>query len=121
MAQNIIIYTVVGRKLTLNNGIVKLRPEQAKTRLHNLEPVGGFGKNGQYKIKKPIEFKRGEELGIDVDTVGRLSKQNAIPKETMENAVRDAVDKAAGAKKTKGMGVAKELADDDPTADGALS
>lgn len=40
--------------------IVILTEQQAKTRLHNLEPLG----EGRYRAVTPLQFKRGEVFGL---------------------------------------------------------
>ncbi len=64
--------TVVGKKLELASGMVKLNAHQAEVRLHNLR--GGTG--SIYEIVKPIEFKVGEEVGIVIRELPKAQLPN---------------------------------------------
>jgi hypothetical protein len=54
---------VTGPVIQLIAGIVGLTKQQAAARLGSLTDLG----EGFYQIEKPVQFKRGEELGYDGD------------------------------------------------------
>lgn len=56
-------FTVIAAFAAIGGGLVRITEQQAKTRLHNLEPVKGS--DGVYKVVKPIQFKKGEEFEHD--------------------------------------------------------
>lgn len=85
-------YVVVGRFLRLNAGRVQLTPQQAKDRAYGLAPVDV--KKGLYEVTKQVEFKRGEEVGVD-GGLNKLSRQVAIPKAEIESAAKKAVEPEA--------------------------
>lgn len=67
-------------KVTVTNGTLYIYPgatlvldnEQASARAHNLEA----GKiPGSYNVLKPIEFKVGEELRLDIGTMDRTQRE----------------------------------------------
>lgn len=120
MTQNIIMHLVTGRVLRLTAGIIQLTREQAKTRLHNLNPLKEEKTKGIYSIVKPVEFIRGETIGIDIKTIENIPVQIVAPKETIEKAIETEVEKVSNEKKLKAKKT-KEPADDDPTVNGALS
>lgn len=54
-------YVVTAVKAAFNAGtVLGLTEKQAASRLHNLERI----KSGVYRVLKPVEFKRGEEIGL---------------------------------------------------------
>ncbi|TAK45259.1 MAG: hypothetical protein EPO27_10595 [Betaproteobacteria bacterium] len=77
--------------LTLGAGRVRIDVEQAKTRAHNLKPLG----EGLHEIVNPIQFKRGERFGWDGE----------VPK-----AMREAFGEPAGAAVKRTFGKAVEAA-----------
>ena len=54
-------YEVIGFKAEFKMGIIKLTEAQARPRLHNLLPKK---ERGVYEIVAPIEFRRGEVIGL---------------------------------------------------------
>lgn len=65
--------------------IVKLMPEQIKTRIHNIEAAGP-PESGLYRVIRPIEFRIGETLGID--TAGMTRAQLDAVKVKADDNVR---------------------------------
>lgn len=63
--------------------LVVLTEQQAKTRLHNLEPLG----EGRYRAVAPLQFKRGEVFGLmsalpkgHEQFVERLREDESVPR-----------------------------------------
>lgn len=55
-------YKVIGLYVTIMSGFLELTPEQASAREHAIQPLTT---KGQYAVKIPTGFKRGEEFGWD--------------------------------------------------------
>jgi hypothetical protein len=53
---------------------VRLTPEQARSRAHNLERIG----NDEYVVVNPLEFKRGETLGIETEGMKKAELSWAV-------------------------------------------
>lgn len=56
-------YKVTGRVAVIPSGIIALSASQSGTRLGNLSPAG----DGLWDVRRPIEFKAGEEFGYAGD------------------------------------------------------
>jgi hypothetical protein len=54
-------FEVVAAFANVNSGRIALSRTQYEARRHNLEPAG----DGIYKVRSPIQFKRGEIFGYD--------------------------------------------------------
>lgn len=54
-------YTVITTATSINAGRLRLTPEQAKARLHNLKSLG----DGVYQVLNAVQFKRGEQFDYD--------------------------------------------------------
>ncbi|MBF0270323.1 MAG: hypothetical protein HQL44_17215 [Alphaproteobacteria bacterium] len=58
---NFRFFEVVGVKASFGLGFtLKLSPDQAKSRAANLKPLG----NDSYDVLSPVEFKKGEKVGV---------------------------------------------------------
>lgn len=79
-------YTVLTVATSINAGRLRLTPEQAKTRLHNLKLLG----DGVYQVLNAVQFKRGEQFDYDGElpkgmvsvAVEASSKRTNAPSET---------------------------------------
>jgi hypothetical protein len=71
--------------ITVNSGKVGLTAEQAKTRLHNLNPsIIGRDGSGVYEVRAPIQFKRGEKFDFD----GQIGKDGSYSDPAAEEHAR---------------------------------
>lgn len=123
----VIDHVVIGRFLHFSTGIIRLTPEQARPRMYGLTPVPG--RKGWFEVTKQIGFKRGEVIGLDPETVPKISRALVKPIETVEEIVKKVVgeggdegvgDQDGGQEDEDGM-EANAPAFADPTADGSLS
>ena len=64
-------YTVTGRVFTVSCGVLKLTTRQAATRMHLLKPLK---ERGMYEVVKPVEFKRGEVIGVPESSISKAAK-----------------------------------------------
>ena len=60
-------YKVIGPFVNFHSGALSLSKDQYASRAHALEPTKT---PGEYLVLKPVQFKRGEEVGYD----GEVSK-----------------------------------------------
>jgi len=69
-------YFVIALAVNIAGGILALNKDQAESRVHCLEDLG----DGLYEVRKPVQFKHGEEFGYD----GEINK--ALLQELEETA-----------------------------------
>lgn len=79
--------------------VMELNAEQAAARRHALESLRG---NGVYRAIAPVQFKRGEVLGLDVEPPKALAdelidEQAVAKRNSAEKAKRDKAEAAARA------------------------
>lgn len=71
-------FVVVGRTAAVHGGRVRLTPEQAKSRRHNLAPVEG--QDGVFDVTGPLCFKHGEQFEHD-GTFPKSMANEVVPAE----------------------------------------
>ena len=77
----------IGRKLQLNEAL-------AAPRMHNLRMLDKT--RGNYEVVRPIEFKRGEVIGIETVSKAELSLGTLKSLEDIDKEEKEAVKAAAG-------------------------
>lgn len=92
--------------------VMELTPEQAAARRHAIESLRG---NGLYRATAPVQFKRGEVIGLDVEPPKALAdelidEKEAAKRSSNEKAKRDKAETAARAQ-IVAAAEAKALAD----------
>lgn len=66
--------------------VMELNAEQAAARRHAIEPLRG---NGVYRATAPVQFKRGEVLGLDAEPPKALADELIDEKEAAKRAGAD--------------------------------
>lgn len=104
-------YIVTGKLVTLHDGRVTLSADQAGSRSHNLNRLGG----DVYEIAKPIQMKHGERFGYDGEysksLMSELKTQEQIRAEAGAKAKEEKKAKAKANEKTETMAQAVDEAD----------
>lgn len=109
--------TVTGPVLLVSTGQVQLTAAQAVRRRGMITPVRVEKSGvGIYLVRKPLQFKRGEEVGIDVDmldksALGQITPTDALLDPQLGEGKAGGKSKAAG--KSAGKGKPKVIATDD--------
>lgn len=96
--------------VTLSSGRLKLTPDQARTRAHNLTPVNAT--SGVYEIVKPVQFKRGESFGYDGDIPKAMAGELMSPEQVkVAVAAKAKEEKKARAKADETEAAARQKAE----------
>lgn len=62
--------------------VLRLTPQQAADRMHNLEPVEpaeGAKFAGEFRVTRPVEFKAGETIELLAGEVGKADVDHLLP------------------------------------------
>src|SRR5688500_18384128 len=96
-------YKVTAPYIELYSGVLTLTKEQAAVRMHNLRKI-----KGGYEIARPVQFKRGEEIGYDGELTLELAEAFGVEKPGKKNQSGQSVQTSA-----------QEQSDDEPAPEGA--